>query len=95
MGAVQGTLGRLDRSPALSPERQEQLLRQLDVFLRSLTQVSQRADRLLARIEAGEGGAGKAFQDAELVEDLKAVLKELRTNPFQLLLPESEASKAR
>lgn len=88
MGTVTGTLGRLEQLPALSPERQEQLIRQLDTFLRSLTQVSQRADKLLARIEAGEGGAGRAFADEELVEDLKAVLKELRTNPFQLLLPE-------
>lgn len=88
LGAVEGTLARLDRSPILVPERQEEVIRKLELLLVSLDAVSRRADKLLAQIERAEGGAGKAFHDEELVDDLKSLLRELRRNPLQILLPE-------
>lgn len=91
-----GTLSRVDRaldtleqSPALKPDKQRELLTAFERTFESVDRVARRADVLLGQIERGEGGAGKAFHDEQLVEDLKTVLHELRTNPLRLLLPGS------
>ena len=68
------------------PEAQRRALARFEATFASLDQVAARADRLLAKIERGEGGAGKAFHDEELVHDLKTVLKGLRDNPVRFLL---------
>ncbi len=77
----------VETMPLVSPERQAALLQDVDQALGAFEDLAVRADKLLGMIERGEGGAGKAFHDEKLVEDLKAVLGQLRRNPFGLLIP--------
>ena len=49
--------------------------------------ISQRADRLLTRLEKGEGTVGKLMKDEAVYEDLKALLNDLRANPWKLMIP--------
>jgi len=52
---------------------------------RSLGSVAERADRLLDRLEKGEGTAGALAQDPQLYEDLKALVTDLKRHPWKLL----------
>lgn len=87
MGRAASVLERVEQMPLASPERQAALLQNLEQSLGALEDVAARANRLLLQIEEGRGGAGKAFHDEELVEDLKALLHQLRRNPYRLLIP--------
>lgn len=91
LGQARSALGKADRvldkalkSPLADEEQQRRLLASFEQTFRSLDQVARRADRLLAKVERGEGGAGLAFHDEALVKDLKAVLGRLRENPLGL-----------
>lgn len=84
---VDDVLGQVSAMPLASPDRQAALLQDLEQSLAAFEDLAARADRLLAMIERGQGGAGKVFHDEQLVEDLKAVLHQLRRNPFRLLIP--------
>ncbi|MFO0596820.1 MAG: MlaD family protein [Myxococcaceae bacterium] len=44
-----------------------------------------RADRLLAKLEAGEGSLGKAMKDPAVYDELKTLLTDVRKNPWKLL----------
>ncbi len=44
-----------------------------------------RADRLLARLEAGEGTLGALVKDKQAYDDLKALLADLKSHPWKLL----------
>ncbi len=44
-----------------------------------------RADRLLAKIEAGEGSVGAVMKDPAVYDELKALLTDVRKNPWKLL----------
>lgn len=48
-------------------------------------EVAGRADRLLAKIERGEGSIGGLANDPVLYQDLKALLTDLRQHPWKLL----------
>lgn len=85
-GDVRRTLAVLNEGLAGDPEAQRRALARFEATFATLDQVAARADRLLAQIERGEGGAGKAFHDEELVRDLKAVLKGLSDNPVRFLM---------
>jgi phospholipid/cholesterol/gamma-HCH transport system substrate-binding protein len=50
-----------------------------------LDQIAARADRLLARIEAGEGTLGGLQKDPKVYEDLKALIADLRAHPWKVL----------
>ncbi len=50
-----------------------------------LDSLSGRADRLLAKLEAGEGTMGAVMKDKQVYDDLKALLTDLRKNPWKLL----------
>jgi ABC-type transporter Mla subunit MlaD len=78
---------RLQQSPLLPPERQEELRTELLAALRAIDTAGRRADRLMAVIEQKKGGAGKLFWDEAVADDLKSALRELRENPMKLLLP--------
>lgn len=54
----------------------------------SLESVSARADRLLARLEAGEGTLGASLADRQVYDDLKTLLADLRAHPWKLLWKE-------
>jgi phospholipid/cholesterol/gamma-HCH transport system substrate-binding protein len=45
---------------------------------RRLDRVAERLDRVLARVEQGEGTAGKLVQDAELYNNMNGALRDLR-----------------
>ena len=44
-----------------------------------------RADRILKRLEAGEGTAGAMLQDKQVYDDLKNLLSDLRKHPWKML----------
>lgn len=81
------TLRQVNQSPLLAPDRQLRLLADLEKTMKAVDDLSTRAGRLLDQLERGEGALGKAFQDEQLVDDLRAVLRQLRTNPYRLLVP--------
>ena len=44
-----------------------------------------RADRVLAKLEAGEGSMGKVMKDPAVYDELKSLLTDVRKNPWKLL----------
>lgn len=50
-----------------------------------LDSVADRADKLLARIDKGDGSLGAALNDKQVYDDLRALLTDLRQNPWKLL----------
>lgn len=80
-GAEQALAGYV-AGPLGTPEGQAALLSSLQETLARMDRLVSRADRLLGQLEAGEGAAGKAFQDEAMLEDLKAVLRGLRATPL-------------
>jgi phospholipid/cholesterol/gamma-HCH transport system substrate-binding protein len=48
-------------------------------------QIATRADRLLAKLEAGEGSLGAALKDPAVYDELKTLLTDVRKNPWKLL----------
>ncbi|WNG37267.1 MCE family protein [Archangium violaceum] len=53
-----------------------------------LDQMAARADRLLTRIEAGEGTVGALQKDKQVYEDLRGLLSDLRKHPWKVLWKE-------
>jgi phospholipid/cholesterol/gamma-HCH transport system substrate-binding protein len=53
-----------------------------------LDQIATRADRLLTRIEAGEGTVGALQKDKQIYEDLRGLLSDLRKHPWKVLWKE-------
>ena len=50
-----------------------------------LEEVAGRADRILAKVEAGEGTLGGLANDPVVYQDLKALLTDLKQHPWKLL----------
>jgi phospholipid/cholesterol/gamma-HCH transport system substrate-binding protein len=50
--------------------------------------IATRADRLLARLEAGDGSLGAALKDPAVYDELKTLLTDVRKNPWKLLWKE-------
>jgi phospholipid/cholesterol/gamma-HCH transport system substrate-binding protein len=72
----------------LSPQDGERLRAALQSYTAAgahLEQVTARAERLLARIEAGEGTLGSLQKDPQLYDDLKALITDLRKHPWKVL----------
>ncbi len=53
-----------------------------------LDQIAAKADRLLTRIEAGEGTVGALQKDKQVYEDLRSLLSDLRKHPWKVLWKE-------
>lgn len=53
--------------------------------LLQLESVSARTERILARIERGEGTLGALQKDEKLVEDLRALVTDLKAHPWKML----------
>ncbi len=51
----------------------------------SLSEVALRADRILNRIEAGEGSIGGFAKDPQVYQDLKALVTDLKLHPWKVL----------
>ncbi|MDP1829821.1 MAG: MlaD family protein [Archangium sp.] len=47
--------------------------------------LASRADRVLAKLEAGEGSMGKVLKDPAVYDELKTLLTDVRKNPWKLL----------
>lgn len=47
-----------------------------------------KADKILTKLEAGEGSAGALIKDKQVYDDLKSLLADLRKNPWKLLWKE-------
>lgn len=78
MAEAEGTL-------LLNGARQAELAKTFETTFWELEKVSVEAIILLNQLENGQGAMGKAFQDEQLIEDLKAVLRQIRTNPAGML----------
>lgn len=81
---TQALLTKLETGPVGDVDTQRQLARDLGVTLRSLDAAARRADRVLGLIDEKKG-AGRLLQDDAFTDDVKAVVKEVRENPMQLL----------
>ncbi len=50
-----------------------------------LDSLATRADRVLAKLDAGEGSLGAAMKDKAVYDELKSLLTDVRKNPWKLL----------
>lgn len=50
-----------------------------------LERIAERSDRLLAKLEAGEGTAGATLKDPQLYNDLRELVSDLRKHPWKML----------
>ncbi len=50
-----------------------------------LDAIAVRADRMLARLEAGEGTLGKTIKDPAVYDDLRSLLSDLKSHPWKML----------
>jgi len=61
------------------------LIARLDTASAKLDSMADRADKLLAKIDKGDGTIGAAINDKQVYDDLRALLTDLRQNPWKLL----------
>jgi phospholipid/cholesterol/gamma-HCH transport system substrate-binding protein len=52
---------------------------------KKLDDIAARADRLLGRIEAGDGTMGALYKDTQIYDDLRELLTDLRKHPWKVL----------
>ena len=74
-------------------ERLKQALASYTAAGEKLDQMAARADRLLTRIEAGEGTIGALNKDRQVYEDLRALLSDLKKHPWKVLWKGKEEEK--
>lgn len=79
LAAVSGPLTREDG------ERLKATLTRVAQTTESLESLAARGERLLSRIEAGEGTLGALQKDAALYEELRALVTDLRKHPWKVL----------
>lgn len=63
----------------------EKNVNDLDKSVSNIKDVAQRLDKQIAQIEAGKGTLGTLINDEKMAEDLKAVIKDIKENPWKLL----------
>lgn len=72
----------------LTPEDGQQLKLALERYTAAgaqLEQLAARADRVLARIEEGEGTGGALLKDPTLYDELRTLVTDLRKHPWKIL----------
>ncbi len=69
-------------------KRLKHLLVRAEAASEKLDAIAARADRMLAKLEAGEGTAGKVLKDPQVYDELKTLLTDVRKNPWKLLWKE-------
>lgn len=84
---VDALLRALEKAGLSDDKRLAQLVVRGETVMDRADKLSARADVLLGRLERGEGTAGKLMKDEAVYEDLKALLSELRANPWKLMVP--------
>lgn len=85
---VDAILRALEKSGYTDERRMGDLLKRGEQVMERMDQMSTRADGLLARIEKGEGSVGQLIHDDDVYQDLKSLLRDLRENPWRLVVPE-------
>lgn len=63
----------------------KRLIARMESASGKLDSLADRADKLLARIDKGDGTLGAALNDKQVYDDLRALLTDLRQNPWKLL----------
>ncbi len=79
LAAITGPLGPEDGA------RVKVALERLTSASGQLESIAARADRVLAKIEAGEGSVGAALQDGTLYDELRSLVTDLRKHPWKVL----------
>ncbi|NVJ09247.1 MCE family protein [Myxococcus sp. AM001] len=79
LAAVTGPLGPEDGA------RVKLALERLTAASGQLESIAARADRVLAKLEAGEGTAGAVLQDGTLYDELRSLVTDLRKHPWKVL----------
>lgn len=82
MRKLDATVGALDSDDMA---RVQSLLAKLDTTATQLQSVSTTAEALLVGLERGEGTAGRLVKDPMVYEDLRALLGDLKANPWKLV----------
>jgi phospholipid/cholesterol/gamma-HCH transport system substrate-binding protein len=82
LNGLEKVSGALD---AQDGERLKQALAHYTAAGEKLDQMAAKADRLLTRIEAGEGTIGALQKDGQVYDDLRGLLSDLRKHPWKVL----------
>jgi phospholipid/cholesterol/gamma-HCH transport system substrate-binding protein len=83
--------GLANATSALTPEDGQKLHAAIDRYAKageSLDELAVRGDRILERIEAGQGTIGGLQKDPEVYQDLKALVTDLKKHPWKMLWKE-------
>jgi len=77
----------MEKAGLTDEKRLSALVTRSESLMARADSLSARADALLVKIERGEGSVGKLMKDEEVYNDLKALLAEVRQNPWRLMVP--------
>jgi phospholipid/cholesterol/gamma-HCH transport system substrate-binding protein len=83
--------GLANATNGLTPEDGQKLHAAIDRYAKageSLDSLAERGDRILARIEAGQGTLGGLNKDPEVYQDLKTLVTDLKKHPWKVLWKE-------
>jgi phospholipid/cholesterol/gamma-HCH transport system substrate-binding protein len=75
-------------SDTLGPEDKNRIksaIKKLDNLATRTDKLAQRADRIMARIESGEGTVGQMIQDEEIYDDIKELIRDIKRHPWKLI----------
>lgn len=84
---VDALLRAMEKAGLADDKRLSNLVTRSEAVMARADTLSTRADAMLAKIERGEGTVGKLMKDEAVYEDLKALLRDIRANPWKLMLP--------
>jgi phospholipid/cholesterol/gamma-HCH transport system substrate-binding protein len=84
---VDGLLRALEKAGLTDEKKLAGLVAQGETVMERADRISARADVILLRLEKGEGTAGKLMKDDAVYNDLKALLSDIRANPWKLMIP--------
>lgn len=87
-GLTKEAQGALKGVNAVAGQFTEEDGKQLRAAMLRMAALSERADRIFKKIEAGEGTAGAMIQDKQVYDDLKSLLADLRKHPWKMLWKE-------
>lgn len=82
LGGLAAVAGELDKEDG---QHLKAMIARYQAAGEKLDGMAARADRLLAKLEAGEGTLGAFMKDKQAYDDLKSLLSDLRKNPWKLL----------
>ena len=72
----------------LGPEDKKRIksaIQKLDHLATRADKLTERADRIMARIESGEGTVGQMIKDEEIYDDIKELIRDIKRHPWKLI----------